>query len=328
MVKDILIIGCGPTGLYAWKMAVDLGLTGTIIEAKSTYGGQVMSMYPEKYIYNFPAIPKIIGKDAMHSMFDAVNKDISKIDLLFNKSVKQIRAIQPLEEVQLYENWFEVEFDDKSKEVYKRILISDGIGTFKPIPLCEKEYENIFYNVNDLRLLKDKKIIVFGGGDSAVDWANELVEIASSITIIHRRDEFRAKPGNLEKAISSGVKILKSYEFVNITKEENNKALSIEVKRVDDQNSLHLDFDYIIVQFGQSIQKDIHKNLEIEINRVNKFLVNYNMETSVKGIYAAGDCCWYETKIRNLLSGFYEAMHSVFNIEKTVHQRKILNNGW
>ncbi|AHI52542.1 NAD(P)/FAD-dependent oxidoreductase [Spiroplasma culicicola] len=329
MIKDVLIIGCGPTGLYAWKMAADLNLTGTVVEANQSYGGQVVSNYPEKFIYNFPAIPKILGKEGMDQMYETIKKDEDMIETKFNTRITKIVAIQPDEDVELFENWFRVSFSDETEHLYKRIVFTDGIGIYTPIRLCDKNYQNVCYSVKDTNQYKDKDVVIFGGGDSAIDWANDLAPIAKSITIVHRRDEFRAKPGNITFAEKNGVKFLTPYLFDSITEEDGEIAKKLKLVHPEDESkSVEIEFDHIIVQFGQTIKKELLGLLEFDTNKLNKIIVNYHMESSVKGIYAAGDCCWYETKIRNLISGFYEAMHAIINIEKAVHARKILNNGW
>ncbi|QHX36406.1 NAD(P)/FAD-dependent oxidoreductase [Spiroplasma sp. BIUS-1] len=326
MVKDILIIGCGSAGMYAWKMAADLKLTGDVVEAKETYGGQVTTYYPEKFIYNFPAIPKIQAQEAMDKMFESINKEDENFNLIFNTYVTGIKIIKPEEEKDI--NWFEVNFSNKQVGQYKRILFTDGMGVFKPIQLVDKLYDNIFYSVTNMQSFKDHNVLIFGGGDSSLDWANELTGIAKSVTIIHRREEFRAKPASIEQAKTNNVKFLTSYNFVEICDEENDCAKKLKIVGIDSKEELELEFDSAIVQFGSTIDKEKFENLDLKINKLNRFEVDYTMETSVKGIFAAGDCCVYETKIRNLVSGVYESMQAVVNIEKIIKDRKAVNNGW
>ncbi|AGR40871.1 NAD(P)/FAD-dependent oxidoreductase [Spiroplasma taiwanense] len=325
MVKDILIVGCGPTGLYAWKMAADLKLSGTVVEAKSTYGGQITSSYPEKYIHNFPAIDKILGNQAVQKMYECIKKD-NNINFFLNTIVTSINIIKP--DCDEFENWFEVCFSNNTKQKFKRILFTDGFGIYKPIELTEKKYNNIIYTVKDIKSFKNQSILIFGGGDSALDWANELSSNKNLITIIHRRDEFRAKPLSLEQAKSKGVNFLTPYKFSEITGEKLNNAEKLKVIQVETNEEKEICFDKVIVQFGYTIEKEKFENLNLEINKLKKIIVKSNMESSVEGIYAAGDCCHYDTKVRNLLAGFYEAMIAVVNIEKKVNKRKILNSGW
>ncbi|AGR41862.1 NAD(P)/FAD-dependent oxidoreductase [Spiroplasma diminutum] len=326
MIKDILIIGCGSAGLYAWKMAADLKLTGDVVEAKDTYGGQVSTYYPEKYIYNFPAIPKIQAQEAMDKMFEAIKKEDENIKITYNIYVLEIKAIEPEDEKHI--NWFEVKFSNREVKKYKRILFTDGIGVFKPMQLVEKLYDNIFYSVTNIQGFKDHNVLIFGGGDSSLDWANELTGIAKSVSIIHRRDEFRAKPASIEQARNNNINFLTPYNFVSISQEDEYIAKKLKIVGIESKEELELEFDSIIVQFGQTIEKEKFENLDLKINKLNRFEVDYKMETSVQGIYAAGDCCVYETKVRNLVSCAYEAMQAVINIEKIIKDRKVVNNGW
>ncbi|WP_339021198.1 NAD(P)/FAD-dependent oxidoreductase [Spiroplasma endosymbiont of Atherix ibis] len=326
MVKDILIIGCGSSGMYAWKMAADLRLTGDIVEAKDTYGGQVTTYYPEKYIYNFPAISKIQGQKAMDEMFKSIKKENNDIKLTYNTYVLEIKAIKPEDEKHI--NWFEVKFSNKEIKHYKRILFTDGMGIFKQIQLVDKLYDNIFYSITNMQSFKNQNVIIFGGGDSSLDWANELTNIVKSVTIVHRRNEFRAKPASIEEAKKNQVKFLTPYNFKEISEDDNDIAKKIKITEIDSNQEVELEFDSIIVQFGSTIEKEKFTNLDLKINKLNRFEVDQTMQTSVKGIYAAGDCCIYETKIRNLISGIYESMQAVVNIEKIIKDRKAVNNGW
>ncbi|WP_338985350.1 NAD(P)/FAD-dependent oxidoreductase [Spiroplasma endosymbiont of Diplazon laetatorius] len=326
MVKDILIIGCGAAGMYAWKMAADLKLTGDVVEARETYGGQVSTYYPEKFIYNFPAIPKIQGQEAMDKMFDLIKKDDENISLIYNTYVLEIKRIEPEDEKHI--NWFEVKFSNKEVVKYRRILFSDGIGLFKPIQLVDKLYDNIFYSVTNMKSFKDQDVLIFGGGDSSLDWANELNGIAKSVSIIHRREEFRAKPASIEQAKNNNVRFLTPYNFVEISQEDGDVAKKLKIVGIETNEEMELDFDSVIVQFGSTIEKEKFENLDLKINKLNRFEVDHTMETSVKGIYASGDCCFYETKIRNLVSSVYESMQAIVNIEKIIKDRKVVNNGW
>ncbi|AUM62407.1 NAD(P)/FAD-dependent oxidoreductase [Spiroplasma monobiae] len=326
MVKDILIIGCGAAGLYAWKMAADLKLNGDVVESRETYGGQVTTYYPEKYIYNFPAISKIQGQEAMDMMYESIKKETDDILVSYNTYVTGIKIIKPENENDI--NWFEVKFSNKKIQQYKRILFTDGMGIFKPIQLVDKLYENIFYSVTNIKAFKDQNVLIFGGGDSSLDWANELNGIAKSVSIIHRREEFRAKPASIEEAKNNNANFLTCYNFVEITQEDGELAKKLKIVGVESNEELELEFDSVIVQFGSTIEKEKFENLDLKINKLNRFEVDSKMETSVKGIFAAGDCCVYDTKIRNLVSSVYESMQAVVNIEKIIKDRKVVNNGW
>lgn len=328
MIKDVLIIGCGPTGLYAWKLAADLNLSGVIIDIQSSYGGQVSNYYPDKMIKNFPAIPEIKASDAMDQMYNAINKQ-ADIELKLNTKVKSIQLIEPQKDEKiLHKNWFNVKFSDETSQQFKRILFADGVGIYTPIRLTEEDYNNVFYTVTDVNTFKDKDIIIFGGGDSAIDWANEIKKIAKTVKVIHRREEFRAQPGNINAAKDAGVEFYTPYTFTKIINNENNSINKIEIKNAENNQKKVINCDYIVVQFGQQIIKNKFKNINLNIDHLNRIVVNYEFKSNVEGIYAAGDCCYYPTKTRSVISGIFEAMQAIINIEKIINNRKIANTGW
>lgn len=326
MIKDILIIGCGPAGLYAWKMGADLGLSGIVVEGLATYGGQVTNNYPEKIIYNLPAILQVKGLDMVENMYQAINKT-ADFEAKFSTFITSIEPIAPAEDTDIYQNWFEVRFSDKTTYTFKRIVFADGVGVYAPIRLVEDDYANVAYTVTDINKYQDKNVVIFGGGDSAIDWANHLLNIAKTIKVVHRRDEFRAQPANVSLAANNGVELLTPYSFAKIVTETGDQIKQIELTH-EDESQLILDCDEIIVQFGQKINKNYFENLNLAMNKVNRIEVNASFESSFSGIYAVGDCCTYPTKIRNILSSVFEAMHAVIDIEKIVHKRKVLNVGW
>ncbi|AKU80204.1 NAD(P)/FAD-dependent oxidoreductase [Spiroplasma turonicum] len=324
MVKDLLIVGCGPTGLYAWKIANNFNLTGDIIDINNTYGGQVTLMYPDKDIYNLPAIKSIKGKDAVKEMYDSIDHTIESFNEHFNTFIKDIIVLNDNNQ-----NMFKVTFSNDQTFTYKTILFTDGMGTYTPITLLEKNYKNIYYKIENLNDFKNINVVVFGGGDSAIDNANILSEVANSVKLIHRRDEFRTLQGDIKNTINKNIEILTPFIFDEVINENNNNITKFKVKNVNDEKiNKEIEVDKLVVYFGSKIKHLAYDGLELIKGNLDRIIVNQKMEASLQGIYAAGDCCDYDGKIRNLVSCVYEALTAIVNIDKKLKNKKLLNKGW
>lgn len=218
----IAIVGAGPIGLYFAGLCEQFSIDYTIFEADSFIGGQLTHLYPKKIIYNIPNIKEIKSADYIAFLASKVNQ--SKIIL-----ETKINSVEEL------------------KTSYNYIIIATGIGDYQPRKLGFKNEEkyNVLYSLKDYDFLKNKKVIIFGGGDSALDWANQLSKI-SEVTLVHRRDEFR---GNVNTIKDCKLKIYLSYIPESLTENK------IKIKSVKSESSIELDYDYILVNFGQVITK-------------------------------------------------------------------------
>ncbi|ASP28653.1 thioredoxin reductase [Spiroplasma corruscae] len=325
MIKDLLIVGCGPGGLYAWKIAQKYELSGDIVEAKDSYGGQVSNLYPSKEIHNLPAILSITGKEAMDAMFESIDKTKNNIKSHFKTNVKNIKIVNNKE---LGIDLFEVTLSNDKTFFYKTILFTEGLGSYLPIKLFEKDYKNVFYKIDDINYYKDKNVLVFGGGDSAIDAANQLIGTAKSIKIIHRRNEFRGLKANLRDSINKGVEIITPYTYENIIEEDDNSIKKIILKNVEDDRKLEVELDFAIIFYGSSNQSFDFKNIKINKDDKNKIIVDSKMQSSIKNIFAAGDCCVHESKIKNLVATVYEALTAIINIDKVINAKDEVHRGW
>lgn len=224
----VAIIGAGPIGLYFASLCEHYNINYTIFEADSFIGGQLTHLYPEKIIYNIPGFESI--KSADYIALLASNVDSSKI-ILGTK-------INSLEEL---------------KTSYNHIIIATGIGEYQPrkLGLENEEKYNVLYSLKDYDFLKNKKVVIFGGGDSALDWAKQLSEI-SEVTLVHRRDEFR---GNMDTIKECKLKIYLSYIPESLTENK------IKIKSVKTEEITNLDYEYILVNFGQVITKTQFEDL-------------------------------------------------------------------
>lgn len=319
MIQDILIVGAGPVGLYAWKLAQDFGLSGTIIESSQEIGGQIVVSYPNKTICNIPGVLPIQGKKLVERLYECVDQDSTDIKLLLNTHITKIKKTK---------DSFHVTFSDKKIYNFKKLVLTSGFGKYKQIRLFEEEYENVSYIAEKLSFYKNKKVLIFGGGDSALDWALELAPIAKNIKLIHRRDEFRASIKKVEEVKKLGVDVLTPYEFSSIKKQKGNKITEICLANTLGKETLDLSCDELLVQFGQKIELNDFDKFEIATNVQKRILVDVNMQTNVDGIYAAGDAVFYEGKARNMIFGFREVANALIDVEKRLNNRQVMNNGW
>jgi len=302
MIKtDVIIIGAGPVGLFAVHQLGIKGLKAVVIDNLDKAGGQCIELYPDKPIYDIPAVSECTGEELTDKLLEQIKP--FKTDFYFNERVNEV--------IQDKENWV-VQTSKKNNFVAPNIMIAGGVGSFEPRKLSLKEAEkfedkSLFYSVKNKEEFKGKNISIFGGGDSALDWALELSKI-SKVTLIHRRNEFRGAPHTLseiQKLSEQGKLSIKTpCELVSI---EGNKDIS-EIKiKYEDGKTEQIKTDNILSFFGLIMK--LGPIIEWGLNMDKKHIsVNpNNFETNKKGIFAIGDICTYPGKLRLILSGFHEA---------------------
>jgi thioredoxin reductase (NADPH) len=297
---DAIIIGAGPVGLFAVHQLGIKGLKSIVIDNLDKAGGQCIELYPDKPIYDIPAVPECTGEELTKNLL----KQIKPFDteFFYNERVDEV--------MQDKNNWI-VKTNNNNEFIAPNIIIAGGVGSFEPRKFSLKESEkfegkSIFYAVKNKEIFKNKNISIFGGGDSALDWALELSKF-SRINLIHRRDEFRgaqhtlAEIKKLEKDDKISIKTpcqLESIEgdkdIASITiKFENGKTEKIKTDTI-------LGFFGLIMKLGPIAEWGLNMNKKtIEVN-------SENFETNKKGIFAAGDICSYPGKLKLILSGFHE----------------------
>ena len=302
MIKtDVVIIGAGPVGLFAVHQLGIIGLKSEVIDNLDKAGGQCIELYPDKPIYDIPAIPVCTGEELTKNLLKQIEP--FKTNFHFNERVQ---------EVSNENNKWVVKTSKNKVFVSPNIVIAGGVGSFEPRKLPLKEAEkhegkSIFYSVNDKSKFKGKKISIFGGGDSALDWALELSK-TSNVTLIHRRDEFRGAPHTLsqiKKLEKAGKLIIKTkYQLSAIEGDKNIKSITI---KNDEEKTIKVETDYILSFFGLIMQLGPIAEWGLNMNKKNISVNTENFETNKKGIFAVGDICIYPGKQRLILSGFHEA---------------------
>lgn len=304
-IVDITIIGGGPVGMFSAFYGGMRGMSVKIIESLPQLGGQLSALYPEKYIYDIAGFPDVKAQDLIENLEKQMN--VFPVEVCLEESVLSIRKND--------DEIFSIQ-TNAGVHYSKTILITAGNGAFNPRPLgIEREEEfqktNLHYFVNDLEKFRGKNVMVFGGGDSAVDWSLMLEPIASKVTLVHRRDKFRAHEHSVEKLFSSSVNVLTPYNpTALIGADKIEKVILTHAK--GDSPTLLQDVDEVIVNFGFVSTLGPIKDWGLVIEK-NSIVVNSRMETNIEGIYAAGDICTYEGKIKLIASGFGEAPAAISN---------------
>ena len=299
---DILIVGGGPTGLYASYYAGFRGLTATILDSLSELGGQVAAMYPEKFIYDVAGFPKVTGRE------------------LVDRLVEQAQRYHPT--VRLGEKVILMRRDDsglftistdRAEHRGRAILITAGIGMFQPKRLAKFtrfEGHGLAYFVKQLEPYRGRRVLIVGGGDSAVDWALGLAPIAASVTLVHRRDQFRAHEDSVRQLRASRVVLKTPFELKEIQGESAVERAVIQNGSTREQATVEVDAVVACVGFVADVGTLSQWGLGMEENSV---IVNTRMETTIPGVYAAGDVTSYPGKVRLIATDFGEAATAVCN---------------
>jgi len=311
---DVTIIGGGPTGLFAAFYAGLRGMTTKIIDALPHLGGQLTALYPEKYIYDVAGFPKVLSKDLAQNLTEQA--------LQYNPAVHLGAKITDMRIITADEadegrpsKYFELDTEDGSTHQTYSIVLTIGIGAFAPRKLnledVQKfEGQGVDYFVKDKSKFKNKRLLIVGGGDSAVDWGLHLHELADSITLIHRRDRFRAHEKSIKQLFDSPVEIKIPYEVKAIHGHSRVEKVTIINNKTKEEEQLEVDHILLNLGFVANIGKIKEWGLNIVKGDIE---VTSKMETNVPGIYAAGDIATYPGKLKLIATGFGEAATSVNN---------------
>jgi len=302
MIKtDTIIIGAGPVGLFAVHQLGIKGLKAVVIDNLDKAGGQCIELYPDKPIYDIPAVPECTGEELTKNLLEQIRP--FKTEFFFNERVDEVK--------QNKDNWI-VKTNNNKEFTAPNIIIAGGVGSFEPRKLSLKglekyEGKSLFYAVKKKEEFKNKNISIFGGGDSALDWALELSKF-SKITLVHRRDEFRGAPHTLteiKKLEKEGkISIKTPCQLTAFEGDEVIKSISI---KFDDEKIEKIKTDIILSFFGLIMKLGPIADWGLNMNKKTIEVNTKNFETNKKGIFAIGDICNYPGKLKLILSGFHEA---------------------
>ena len=301
MIKtDTIIIGAGPVGLFAVHQLGIKGLNAVVIDNLDKAGGQCIELYPDKPIYDIPAVPECTGEELTKQLLSQIKP--FKTKMFFNERVEEV--------TQDKENWI-IKTNKDNQFFAPNIIIAGGVGSFEPRKLSLKEAEkfegrSVFYSVRNKDDFKSKNISIFGGGDSALDWALELSKF-SKINLIHRRDEFRGAPHTLseiKKLEKDGKIIIKTpCQLEAIEGDKNIRSITI---KFDNGKIEKIKTDIILSFFGLIMKLGPIAEWGLNMNKKTIQVNPENFETNKKGIFAVGDICSYPGKLKLILSGFHE----------------------
>ncbi|WP_188206581.1 NAD(P)/FAD-dependent oxidoreductase [Alkalibacillus aidingensis] len=303
-VRDIAIIGAGPVGLFTAFYGGLRQADVQIIESLPHIGGQLSALYPEKYIYDVAGFPKISAQELVDNLYNQAKP--------FNPTITLEQSVQSVEKLE--DNLFKLT-TDKDTFYAKSVIITAGNGAFEPRKLRIKEAEqyegkNLHYFITDLESFRDRKVLICGGGDSAVDWALMLEPIAEKVMIVHRREQFRAHEHSVVQLENSSVEILTPYVPTGLEGED--MVEKVILQKPKEEEVLEVDVDDVIVNFGFVSSLGPIKEWGLELEKQD-IVVNTRMETNIEGIYGAGDIITYPGKVKLIASGFGEGPTAVNN---------------
>ena len=297
---DVIIIGAGPVGLFAVHQLGIKGLKAVVIDNLDKAGGQCIELYPDKPIYDIPAVPECTGEELTKKLLEQIKPFKTKFFL--NERVNEVNQDK--------ENWI-IKTNKNNNFFAPNIIIAGGVGSFEPRKLSLKDAEkfegtSVFYSVRNKEDFKSKNISIFGGGDSALDWTLELSKF-SKVNLIHRRNEFRGAPHTLseiKKMEKEGKVSLKTPCQLEAI-EGDKKIKSITVK-FEDGKIEKIETDIVLGFFGLIMKLGPIAEWGLNMNKKTIQVNPENFETNKKGIFAVGDICSYPGKLRLILSGFHE----------------------
>ncbi len=301
MIKtDVVVIGAGPTGLFCAHQLGIIGLKCEIVDNLDKIGGQCIELYPDKPIYDIPAVPECTGEELTNNLI----KQIKPFNFNFhlNDRVQELR--------QENENWIVKTINGKEFNT-PNVVIAGGVGSFEPRKLPTKSAEKfdgktVLYSIKDKSIFKDKSVAIFGGGDSALDWAIELSS-TSKVSLIHRRDEFRGAPASVQKikelSEKNKINLFTKYSIKDV--KGNGSLEEVEIKS-EEGESKTLKADYVLGFFGLIMQLGPIAEWGLNLDKKTIPVNTENFETNKKGIFAIGDICNYPGKLKLILSGFHE----------------------
>lgn len=309
---DAVIVGAGPVGLFQVFELGLLGLKADLVDSLAQVGGQCSELYPEKPIYDIPAWPTIGAQE------------------LVDKLVEQIRPFEPGVHLGQEVTEFEVLEDNRFRVVTSKgtefdagsVIIAAGLGAFQPRRLRAKGLEdlkatNVHYKVTDRQQFAGKRLIILGGGDSALDWTLDLADIAAHITLAHRRKEYRAQPASVAKMkelVEQG-KVSEQQGTVGEALGVPGRIDALELNTLE-REKIRVEGDEVLVFWGLAPDLGPIADWSLEIEKKQIPVDTEKFQTSIPGVFAVGDINTYPGKKKLILSGFHEAALAAFGVQK------------
>ncbi len=316
---DALIVGAGPCGLFQIFELGLLGIRAHIVDSLPRPGGQCTELYPDKPIYDIPAVPVCTGQE----LTDLLLKQIEPFAATFHLG-EQVTVVRP------EDGGFHVETSAGTQFFAKTVFIAGGVGSFTPRKLRFPEAEalegrQLHYRVKDPEQFAGQRLVVLGGGDSALDWAVELAPKAASLTLVHRRDEFRGAEATANKlrelAAQGQAGIVLNANASGLQLDENGRLVAVTIRNSDGETR-HLEAEQLLVFFGLSPKLGPIAEWGLDLNRKTINVDTATFQTNIPGIFAIGDIADYPGKKKLILSGFHEAALAAFAAKAIIEPGK------
>ncbi|MBV9789041.1 MAG: NAD(P)/FAD-dependent oxidoreductase [Chloroflexi bacterium] len=315
---DVAIIGGGPAGLFGAFYAGLRGMKTLLLDALPELGGQLAVLYPEKYIFDVPGFPKILARDLVKQLVEQAMQSSPTVRL-----EEQVTNIEPIGERQIKLS--------TTRGVYqtKAVLIAAGVGAFAPNKLdapgvARLEGNGIYYFVRSKEEFADKRLLIVGGGDSAVDWALNLQDTCREITLIHRRDQFRAHEGSIKDMYASRTNVMTFWELKEVHGEDKVEAVTIVNNQTKEERELPM--DAVLLTLGFKADMGPIKNWGLSLEK-RSIKVDSKFATSMPGVYAAGDIAAADVKLDLIAVGFGQAAIAVNAIKTYIDPKARLFPG-
>ncbi len=315
---DICIIGAGPVGLFTVFEAGLLKMRCHLVDALPQVGGQLSEIYPHKPIYDIPGLPNILAKDLVTSLMEQIKP--------FNP---EFTLGQRLEELKKNDDGsFTLTTSEGTTIHCKIVAIAGGLGCFEPrkpvVPKLEVfEGKGVNYIIMNPELYRDKKVVLAGGGDSALDWTIFLADVAAELTLIHRGESFRGAPDSAEKVVqlaaAGKIKLELNSQVITLDGDNWLNSLTIQDK---DENLKQVETNYFIPLFGLSPKLGPIENWGLNLHRAAIEVNTVDFATNVPGIFAVGDINTYPGKLKLILCGFHEAAMMAHGAYKIINPDK------
>lgn len=321
MKTDIVVIGAGPIGIFTAFQAGMLDMKCNIIDTLPQAGGQCITLYPEKPIYDIPGYPVITAQKLIEKLI--VQASPFNPTYHFNQKVEKILDDK--------DGGFILITNTGAEIKCKAVIIATGNGIFEPNRppingIIEYENKSVFYNISKISHFKDKTIVIAGGGDSAADWTIELSKVAKKIYVIHRRKEFRCAPetrNKLEQLVhSEKIELIVPYQLSNVVG-DNEKLNSVIVKHIINKEEKEIPTNFLLPFFGLAMNLGPIKDWGIHLQH-NRIIVDpTTLRTNRNKIYAIGDIATYPGKLKLILNGFAESAMACHDIYRVIYNSPV-----
>ena len=321
-IRDITIIGGGPTGIFASFYAGMRGATAQIVDTLPQLGGQLTALYPEKYIFDVAGFSKVLAKDLVRDLAEQAGQ--FKFESFLGQHVMDL----------VEEDGHFVLVTETDRFPTRSILIAAGIGAFSPRRLpqqCAEPWygKGIFDNVANPDDFRGQKIVIIGGGDSAFDWCHQLRDRAAAVTLVHRSDKYRAHGATVtevQAAVDAGKTVLLPFHELQDVLEVDGKLSGIVIRDVKTKETKTVEADAVLPMLGFISDIGPLANWGLNLEK-HEIVVNSMMETGRAGIYAAGDITSYPGKLKLIATGFAEAATAVNQAFHWIYPEKKVNPG-